>query len=314
MRLLQGLGIDVRTQARVTEVRQDGVRLADGYFIPSELVVWAAGVKAPDLLKDLDGLEANRSNQLVVTQTLQTTRDTDVFAIGDCACLINPGETRPVPPRAQAASQQSTHLSKQMRRRLDGKPLQVIGKRGVHSDTGCDKPGDLVPRAAGPFNYPTEMVPSPSGDLYISDGYRNARVHRFTRDGQLVKSWGAPGKTEPGHFHLPHSVLVAPDGKVYVCDRTNRRVQIFSADGEFLSMWTGMGGPNDISRDKDGVFYVCEQEADGAPPFVSIRDGDGAVLARWEIRHAHGLWVDSHGDIYLGLTTNHSVDKYVRVE
>ena len=81
-------------------------------------------VKAPDLLKDLDGLEANRSNQLVVTQTLQTTRDTDVFAIGDCACLINPGEIRPVPPRAQAASQQSTHLAKQMRRRLDGKPLQ----------------------------------------------------------------------------------------------------------------------------------------------------------------------------------------------
>ena len=103
------------SQARVTEVRQDGVRLADGYFIPSELVVWAAGVKAPDLLKDLDGLEANRSNQLVVTQTLQTTRDTDVFAIGDCACLINPGEIRPVPPRAQAASQQSTHLAKQMR-------------------------------------------------------------------------------------------------------------------------------------------------------------------------------------------------------
>src|SRR5215211_4312296 len=132
LRLLQGLGIDVRTQARVTEVRQDGVRLADGYFIPSELVVWAAGVKAPDLLKDLDGLEANRSNQLVVTQTLQTTRDTDVFAIGDCACLTNPGETRPVPPRAQAASQQSTHLAKQMRRRLDGKPLQPF----VYRDFG----------------------------------------------------------------------------------------------------------------------------------------------------------------------------------
>ena len=132
LRLLQGLGIDVRTQARVTEVRQDGVRLSDGYFIPSELVVWAAGVKAPDLLKDLDGLEANRSNQLVVTQTLQTTRDTDVFAVGDCACLTNPGETRPVPPRAQAASQQSTHLAKQMRRRLEGKPLQPF----VYRDFG----------------------------------------------------------------------------------------------------------------------------------------------------------------------------------
>jgi hypothetical protein len=83
---------------------------------------------------------------------------------------------------------------------LDGKPLQVLGKRGVHSDTGCEKPGDLVP--------------SPSGDLYVSDGYRNARVHRFTRDGRLINSWGAPGKTAPGHFHLPHSVLVAPDGRV----------------------------------------------------------------------------------------------------
>src|SRR5262249_45503725 len=62
---------------------------------------------------------------------------------------------------------------------LDGKPLQVLGKRGAHSDTGCEKPGELVPRSAGPFNYPTEMVPSPSGNLYVTDGYRNARVHRF---------------------------------------------------------------------------------------------------------------------------------------
>jgi len=131
-RLLRSLDIDVRTQARVIEVRPDGVRLADGDFIPSELVVWAAGVKGPDLLKDLDGLEASRSNQLVVTPTLQTTRDPDVFAIGDCAFLLNPGETRPVPPRAQAASQQSTHLAKQMKRRLDRKPLQPF----VYRDFG----------------------------------------------------------------------------------------------------------------------------------------------------------------------------------
>ena len=195
---------------------------------------------------------------------------------------------------------------------LEGKPLQVIGKRGVHSDTGCERPGDLVPRAAGPFNYPTEMAPGPSGDLYVTDGYRNCRVHRFTRDGQLINSWGEPGKTAPGQFHLPHSVLVAPDGRVYVCDRGNRRVQIFSADGKFISMWTGMNGPNHIARDKDGIFYICEQKADGAPGFVSIRDGEGTVLARWESRQVHGLWVDSHGDIYLGSTTNHSVDKYLR--
>lgn len=195
---------------------------------------------------------------------------------------------------------------------LEGKPLEVIGKRGVHSDTGCKKPGELVPRAAGPFNHPTEMVPGPSGDLYVTDGYCNCRVHRFTRDGRLIDSWGQPGKTAPGQFHLPHSLVIAPDGKVYVCDRANRRVQIFSADGQFISMWTGMGGPNDIARDKDGVFYICEQEADGAPAFVSIRDGAGTVLARWEIRHAHGVTVDSHGDIYLGLTADRNVDKYVR--
>src|SRR5215217_7172353 len=132
-RLLKGLDIDVRTQARVVEVRPDGVRLADGDFFPSELVVWAAGVKGPDLLKDLDGLEASRSNQLVVTPTLQTTRDPNVFAMGDCAFLLNPGETRPVPPRAQAASQQATHLAKQMNRRLDGKPLQRFDYRDFGS-------------------------------------------------------------------------------------------------------------------------------------------------------------------------------------
>jgi DNA-binding beta-propeller fold protein YncE len=195
---------------------------------------------------------------------------------------------------------------------LDGKPLQVIGDRGVHSDTGCEKPGDLCPRAAGPFNYCTEMSPSPSGDIYVSDGYRNARVHRFSSNGQLIQSWGQPGKTEPGHFHLVHSLLVDPEGKVYVCDRANRRVQIFSPDGEFITMWTGMGGPDNIVRDKDGIFYIAEQADESGDSHVSIWDGDGNVLERWPIRHAHGLWVDSHGDIYLGLTLEHSVDKYVR--
>ena len=114
---------------------------------------------------------------------------------------------------------------------LDGKPLQVIGNRGVHSDTGCENPGDLVPRAAGPFNYPTEMVPSPSGDLYVSDGYRNSRVHRFNRDGQLINSWGEPGKEAANQFHLPHSLLVGPDGRVYLCDRENSRIQVFSLGG-----------------------------------------------------------------------------------
>ena len=195
---------------------------------------------------------------------------------------------------------------------LDGKPLQVIGDRGVFSDTGCENPGDLVPRAAGPFNYCTEMAPSPTGEIYVSDGYRNARVHRFSSEGRLIQSWGQPGKTEAGHFHLVHSLLIDPEGKVYVCDRANRRVQIFSPDGEFITMWTGMGGPDNIVRDRDGIFYIAEQADESGDSHVSIWDGDGNVLQRWSIRHAHGLWVDSHGDIYLGLTIEQSVDKYVR--
>ena len=195
---------------------------------------------------------------------------------------------------------------------LEGKPLQILGERGVHSDTGCEKPGDLVPRAAGPFNYPTEMAPSPSGDLYVSDGYRNARVHRFSGDGQLIASWGEPGKSEPGQLHLPHSLLVDGDGKVYVCDRENSRIQVFDGEGNYLSMWTDVHRPTDISLDGDGVFYVSELDVEGSGPRVSVLDGEGNMLTRWDSRSAHGLWVDSRGDIYLALVGDRSVDKYVR--
>ena len=102
-------------------------QLGDGEVLPAELVVWAAGVKAADFLKDLAGLESNRINQLVVDATLQTTRDPDIFALGDCAAcpwLGQPGD-KLVPPRAQAAHQQATHLARQLRRRLAGKPLQT---------------------------------------------------------------------------------------------------------------------------------------------------------------------------------------------
>lgn len=124
--LLGKLGVEVRTNARVAEVLPDGVRLADGQFLPAELVVWAAGVKAPDFLKDMAGLETNRVNQLVVRPTLQVSRDDDIFAIGDCAACAWPqaGEEILVPPRAQAAHQQATHLMRQIKRRLAGKPLE----------------------------------------------------------------------------------------------------------------------------------------------------------------------------------------------
>jgi NADH dehydrogenase len=122
--LLRGLKVQVLTGERVTEVKADGVVTASGRKIPAELTVWAAGIKAPDFLKDLDGLETNRINQLVVEDTLVTTRDPAVFAIGDCASCPWPGHDRPVPATAQAAHQQSSHLARMLPRRIAGKPLK----------------------------------------------------------------------------------------------------------------------------------------------------------------------------------------------
>ena len=126
--LIKKLGVQVFTSSKVMEVMSTGIRLADGRVLESELVVWAAGVKAPDFLKDLGGLETNRINQLVVLDTLQTTRDIDIFALGDCAACPCPDEDGGrggiVPPRAQAAHQQASHLFEQIKRRLSNKSLR----------------------------------------------------------------------------------------------------------------------------------------------------------------------------------------------
>lgn len=142
--ILEKLGVEIRTNSFVTEVTDKGVTLQSGDFIPSELVVWAAGVKGPEILTKLDGLETSKSNQLVVRPTLQTTVDDDIFAFGDCCWLVPEGEDDPIPPRAQAAHQQSSHLVKQLRNRLDGRPLQPFKYRdfgslvslGHHSTVG----------------------------------------------------------------------------------------------------------------------------------------------------------------------------------
>ena len=120
---LRKLRVHVYTGERVTEVTSKGVYTHSGRFIPSALVVWAAGIKAPNFLSEMDGLEVNRINQLLVTRTLQTTLDDNIFAFGDCAACPWPGHTEPVPPRAQAAHQQASMLLKSMKRRITGKPL-----------------------------------------------------------------------------------------------------------------------------------------------------------------------------------------------
>ena len=190
---------------------------------------------------------------------------------------------------------------------LDGKPLGVLGQRGQPSDTGCEEDGGRVVRAAGPFNKPTEMVVAPSGELYVTDGYRNSRVHRFSADGRLIDSWGSPGKHAPGEFHLPHSLWIDERGEVYVCDRENNRIQVFSPSGKYLTHWDDIHRPTDIYMDAQDRVYISDLK-----PTVTIMDKKGTLIARWDSPMGHGLWVDPEGDIYLADVMGKRITKYVR--
>lgn len=123
-RELEKLGVVVRTSSAVKEITAHSMLIADGTEIPASLKVWAAGIRAPAFLKDIDGLETNRINQLLVKQNLQTTRDENIFAMGDCAaCPMGDGSDKNVPPRAQTAHQQASLLTRSLKNRLEGKPL-----------------------------------------------------------------------------------------------------------------------------------------------------------------------------------------------
>lgn len=130
---LEKIGIHVLTGQLVTNITPDGLHTKDGLFVPASLKVWSAGIKAPDFLKDIAGLETNRINQIVVTPTLQTTRDDNIFAFGDCASCQLPGMERPLPPRAQTAHQQAKYLVKAMVARLEKRPLPAFEYRDYGS-------------------------------------------------------------------------------------------------------------------------------------------------------------------------------------
>jgi len=136
-KLLVDLGVEVITNAKVQQVLSDKVVLSDGKEIPAELIVWAAGVKAPDFLKNIGGLETNHVNQLLVLPSLQTTLDPSIFAMGDCAACPWPGANNGkggiVPPRAQAAHQQASHLYKQIDQIMERKPLSPYQYRDFGS-------------------------------------------------------------------------------------------------------------------------------------------------------------------------------------
>jgi DNA-binding beta-propeller fold protein YncE len=230
----------------------------------------------------------------------------------------------------------------------DGKLLQTLGVPGQGSDTGAaGNDFRTIRRAGPPFNYPTNVAPAPSGDLYVSDGYGNARIHRFTPDGRLLHSWGEPGGG-PGQFRIPHGIAVDARGTVYVADRENSRLQLFSPDGTYLEEWTDVARPCQAFIDPAGVVYLAElgfragMWPGAEPPHpgatggrMSIFSPAGKLLARWgggdnptapgDFVAPHDVWVDGRGDVYVGEVvlsagvkrglvppTCHSLQKFVR--
>ena len=185
-----------------------------------------------------------------------------------------------------------------------GELLMTLGTKNEPSDTGGTGLGELVAKAGGPNNLPTGVVVSPEGNVFVSDGYANCRVHKYDADGNLLLSWGAPGKIEPGHFHLPHGIGMDNRGRILVCDRQNHRIQVFTQDGQHLDTWSGFRMPTAVVVGPDDTVYVSELESR-----VSVVDGDGNVLSRWggESSHdaghfiaPHCIAVKSHGDVYVG--------------
>ena len=183
----------------------------------------------------------------------------------------------------------------------NGDKVFELGNRDQPSDSGWTDESRTVLRAADPFHHPTDIALSANGDVYVSDGYRNARVHKFSADGKLILSWGEPGEGD-GQFNLPHSVWEAK-GRVYVADRQNNRLQVFTPQGEHLETWPGFLQPCKIFVDSDDIMYVAE--LGGRATICTL---DGTVLAHLagegsdspdQLVAPHGVWVDSHGDLYI---------------
>lgn len=164
---------------------------------------------------------------------------------------------------------------------VEGKHLLGIGSRGTAS-------------LQAPFNHPSGVAVSANGDIFVADGYGNSSVHKFSSEGQLLASWGAPG-VQPGEFSTPHGIWVDKDQRVYVADRENSRVQIFDADGNYIDEWRDLYHPMDIWADADGAFVVTDQV-----PRFTVLDSEGTVLSRGKAPDA-GLGVsgDSKGNLYL---------------
>ena len=192
----------------------------------------------------------------------------------------------------------------------------LIVDRDGHQVIGFDKHGKTLftlgerdhPRYQAPFNHPTDIAVAPNGDMYVSDGYGNTRIHRFSADGELIHSWGAPG-SGPGEFTTPHGIGVLPDGRVLAGDRENNRVQVFDAEGQYLTEWGGFYKPMDIYVDSD-LVYVSDQI-----PRVSALRHDGTVVGACKPVPVlpHGVRGDRDGNLYFVDTRSTTITKIVPV-
>jgi len=176
----------------------------------------------------------------------------------------------------------------------EGKLLMTIGNR--HR-----------PSLEAPFNHPADVAVAPTGEIYVCDGYANSRVHKFSAEGKHLLSWGEPG-SGPGQFNIPHSIWVDKNGRVYVGDRENNRIQVFTTEGKFISQWPYFFRPTDIYMDKNQVLYVTDLS-----PRFTVLDTLGKILARGRVEDAaHGVWGDSKGNLYMALVFEKRVEKYVK--
>jgi DNA-binding beta-propeller fold protein YncE len=195
----------------------------------------------------------------------------------------------------------------------EGKLLLTIGTEGQRS-----------PYMSGlPFHMCTHTALSPEGDIYVSDGYGNARVHKYSPDGKLLFSWGEPG-TDPGQFNIVHNICCDEDGWVFVADRENHRIQVFDRHGKYETQWNNLHRPCGLfmQRGPKPLCFVGElgpqmdvnKNVPNLGPRISICNHDGRVVGRLGSKGSgfaadqfiapHGIALDSRGDIYVGEVSN----------
>src|SRR4051794_8971746 len=192
---------------------------------------------------------------------------------------------------------------------LDGRVLLTLGISG--------KPAPYM--SGEPFHRCTHTAMAPNGDIYVSDGYGNSRIHKYSPDGRLLLSWGGPG-TDPGEFNIAHNITCDADGWVYVADRENHRVQVFDGNGRYEAQWNNLHRPCGLFMlpgrcphcfvGELGPVMSVNRDVPNLGPRISILDHTGKRVGRFGGQHAglgpaefvapHGIAVDSRGDIYVG--------------